>query len=100
MSAPLRFPTADETDQGFAIQCAADAARALNPTPREPRDQDERWDEAVPVATVPAPPPVVRTPKVLCDHCGRIFNYATKGMAVLQKNKHMKKDHPESVETY
>ena len=100
MIAPLRFPTPDETDQGYAIQCAADAARALNPTPREPRDQDERWDETGPVAQEPAPPPVIRTPKVFCPECGRIFDYATKGMATLQMKKHQKREHPEQVETY
>lgn len=86
----LRFPTAAETDQGYAIQEAEMAARALNPLPREPRDQDLR-DDAMPVRVATGVP---------CPQCGRVFDYATKGMTALQLKKHQRTAHPDDVEAY
>jgi hypothetical protein len=88
----MRFPTQDETDLGFAIQCAEDAERARNPRPPERRDQDDLGD-------APPPPPRVMT-GLFCPQCGKVFDYATKGMTALQMKKHMRKEHPEQVETY
>lgn len=93
MAAGWRFPTQDEVDQGFAAQEAELATRALHPLPRAPRDQDEREGGGVePVAP--------RAPKVFCPTCGRIFDYGTKGMAVLQMKKHQRKEHADTVEAY
>lgn len=87
----MKWPTQDEVDLGFAIQCAEDAARSRNPLPPEPRDQDD--------VPPPLPPPRVMT-GLFCPQCGKVFDYATKGMTALQMKKHMRKEHPEQVETY
>lgn len=101
----LRFPTQAETDQGFAIQCAEDAARAQNPVPREPRDQDlERFDAPVQPLMILTDealvPPQPRVPKVFCPECGRVFTYARRGIAVREMTKHRARAHPDTVEAY
>lgn len=86
----IRFPTAQELDQGFAAQEAAMLARRLNPLPPAPRDQDER----------PEPAPRAAEDRVFCQICGRRFDYATKGMAQMQRVLHVKRAHPNTAEAY
>ena len=85
----IRFPTAAELEQGFAAYEAEMLARRANPLPRPLRDQDER------------PAPRV-TDYVYCPHpgCGKRFDYATKGMALMQRTKHIKKNHADVAEAY
>ncbi len=81
----MRIPTQDDVDQGFAIQMAEDAMRAQNPRPPEARDQDE------------TPRVAPDLPKAYCPQCGKVFDYGTKGMSVLQMKKHQRRVHPEDV---
>jgi hypothetical protein len=85
----IRFPTAQELEQGFAAYEAEMQARRAHPLPPLPRDQDDR------------PPPSV-TALVYCPHrgCGKRFDYATKGMALMQRTLHMKRAHADSAEAY
>jgi hypothetical protein len=79
----IRFPTMQELEQGYAQQMADDQARWANPRPPEPRDQDDR--------------PALRVMPPYCPQCGKVFDYATKGMSVLQMRKHQARVHPEIV---
>lgn len=90
-SEPIRFPTAAELEQGFALQVAEDLARRAHPRPRELREQDLREPEA------PAPPPP-HLPKAFCPTCGKVFDYGTVGMSKLQLKRHQTAAHPESIE--
>lgn len=99
-------------DQEFALQQARDYERFMASRRGVPRPPDMR-DAAVELrqATHPEMTPVVdvnRTPlppvregkssgpvkpEAYCKHCGKLFKAKTAGMAKMQCNRHVKKEH-------
>lgn len=77
----IQFPSPAQVEQDWAAYQAEMAARRANPLPPPPRDQDER----------PAPP----VAQVYCPTCGKVFDFATKGMSQMQRTLHIKRAHPD-----
>ena len=90
--APIRFPTPAEFEAMWLAQCADEATRARQATPR-PQTEAEAELIADGARLDPATSPTPR----LCPVCGLRFSYKTDGMARMQRARHLKRQHPESV---
>lgn len=84
----IRFPTAQELEQGYAAYEAEMATRRAHPIAAEIRDCDLRELD---------PPPSIEE-RVYCPQCGKRFDHENRQIARMTRGRHLKAEHPEQID--
>ena len=95
---PVHFPSSNEFEAMWQQQQAEEADKRRRFSLGQPLERPMTDTIAELLAdTGHIPTDHGLDPSEVCDGCGRLFRYKSRGMAKLQLSKHRRKQHPELV---